>query len=159
MITIRQFDVKDLEDMLQIEKSSFSHPYNKSTFLLLISVYNTGFLVAEYDKKVVGYVIYSANPSGTIVSIAVAPTERRKGIGSRLLGEAIDELRSRVPRIELQVSAKNIGAISFYCKHGLTPSGILKNYYPDGSDAMVMKLDTNEITDISDRQKSMAKLI
>ncbi len=70
MIAIRQFDAKDFEDILQIEKSSFSHPYNKSIFLHLLSAYNTGFLVAERYGKVIGYIIYSADHSGTIVSIA-----------------------------------------------------------------------------------------
>ena len=156
MIAIRQFDAKDLEDILQIEKSSFSHPYNKSTFLHLLPAYNTGFLVAERDGKVIGYIIYSADHSGAIVSIAVNSTERRKGIGSKLLREAIRELISRVKTIELQVSANNINASIFYSKHGFKPSGIMKNYYPDGSDAILMKLDASEIPD---KPKSMAKLI
>ncbi|MBI2126273.1 MAG: ribosomal protein S18-alanine N-acetyltransferase [Thaumarchaeota archaeon] len=141
MIAIRQFDAKDLADILQIEKISFSHPYNKSTFLHLLSAYNTGFLVAEHDGKVIGYIIYSADHSGAIVSIAVNSTERRKGIGSKLLREAISELISRVKTIELQVSANNIDASVFYSKHGFKPSGIMKNYYPDGSDAILMKLN------------------
>lgn len=159
MITIRKCDIKDLADILRIEKSSFSHPYNKSTFLHLRSAYNTGFLVAEYDKKVVGYILYSADYAGTIVSIAVDQTERRKGIGSKLLRETISELISRVKTIDLQVSVKNMDASAFYSKHGFKPSGILKNYYPDGSDAIVMKLDTSEIMGVSDKPKSMAKLI
>lgn len=151
MISIRQFDAKDLEDILQIEKSSFSHPYNKSTFLHLFSTYNTGFLVAEHDG-IVGYIIYSVDHSGTIVSIAVDPTERRSGVGSKLLREAMSELCSRVKTIELQVSAKNTRAIAFYFKHGFKPSGILKNYYPDGSDAMIMKLDARGLY-VPDRPK------
>jgi ribosomal-protein-alanine N-acetyltransferase len=52
-------------------------------------------------------------------------------------------LSSGVKRVLLEVSEKNEPAKRVYEKAGFKPTGVRKNYYPDGSDAILMELNFN----------------
>jgi len=74
-------------------------------------------LVAEEDEAVVGYVYagmedtdYMAlrGPAGALYDIVVDPAHRGKGIGRRLLDEALEFLKDRgAPRVVLSSATKN----------------------------------------------------
>jgi len=136
---LRRCKEKDLNQVLQIERICFKHPYDYFTFLYFLMKEPEGFYVAEENGCIVGYVISSVRGSkGTIISIAVILEFRRKGIGSKLMKESLDFLSKRVDHVELQVKINNIEAISFYRKFGFEEIGLIPNYYPDGEDALVM---------------------
>ena len=66
----------------------------------------------------------------SIVSLAnldmlfVAPSERGKGVGEQLLGDAEARMReSGVKEAHLYVALANDGAIRFYARHGWTDAG------------------------------------
>jgi len=75
-----------------------------------------------------------------LVTIAVDPVHRRKGLGELLLVamlEWADRLGMRVMTLEVRVS--NNGAQALYRKYGFTTQGLRKNYYSDnGEDALLM---------------------
>lgn len=75
-----------------------------------------------------------------ILTLAVAPQARRRGIGARLLGILIDQARGRGCRMMfLEVSARNLAAQALYHAHGFAPVGLRRRYYEDGSDALIMR--------------------
>lgn len=130
-IKVRKFRIEDMPEVLEIEKRSFKNPYDIQTFLYLWAVEPEGFFVAEVDGKVVGYVIASSR-KGEIVSIAVMPELRRRGIGRRLMKEAMGYLeRKGVKRVELMVRIGNVGAIKFYEGLGFKKVCIIPKYYLD----------------------------
>jgi len=136
---LRRCKKEDLDQVLQIERICFKHPYDYLTFLYFLMREPDGFYVAEENGRIIGYVISSVRGSkGTIISIAVIPEFRRKGIGSKLMRESLNFLSKRVNHVELQVKTNNIEAISFYKKLGFEEIGLVPNYYPDGQDALVM---------------------
>lgn len=136
---LRRCKEKDLNQVLQIERICFKHPYNHFTFLYFLMKEPDGFYVAEENGRIIGYVISSVKGGkGTIISIAVIPEFRRKGIGSKLMKESLNFLSKKVDHVELQVKVSNIEAISFYRKLGFEEIGLIPNYYPDSEDALVM---------------------
>jgi len=127
---IRAFELKDLIQVVEIEKSSFPRTaYDPSTLLFLSQYYR--FLVYD-DGKILGYVIYDPK-DGHIISIAVLPESRRKGIGRGLVEEVFKECK----RAWLEVRVSNEGAQRFYEKLGFKKKGKIERYYGD-EDALIM---------------------
>ena len=87
---IRSFTFSDLDRILQIELQSFpKSPYDWATFINLHYLYPETFLVyvrPTLDRKeghILGYIVFTKE--GHIISIAVHPQHRRRGIGKELL--------------------------------------------------------------------------
>ena len=137
--TIRGCRISDLHEVAEIEKVSFPDPYDKATFLRFLVWENEGFLVAEDQGRILGYVIASSGQgSGLIASIAVSPNYKRMGIGSTLMRAALDYLIGKVREVKLQVSVTNTAAIDLYIKFFFRETGRIQRYYPNGDDALLM---------------------
>lgn len=76
-----------------------------------------------------------------ILTICVTPDARRRGLGRALLLAAHDEALHRGARkLFLEVADHNDPAHRLYTALGFVEVGRRRNYYPDGSDAVVMRL-------------------
>lgn len=77
-------------------------------------------VVAATDERIVGTVIAGWDGHrGWIYHLAVAPELRRRGLGRQLMDEAEDRLRALgCPKINLQVRAENVAAVTFYERLG-----------------------------------------
>jgi len=63
---------------------------------------------------------------------------REKGYGSYLMSYLIKECeKSKINKIFLEVSSTNITAEKFYSRFDFSTVGIRRNYYKDGSDALL----------------------
>jgi len=138
---IREFKRPDIKRVLEIEMESFKDPYPAS---ILIDIYNlgAGFLVAQQDNIVVGYIIFwiRYEDEGHIISIAVDKNYRRKGIGAELVNYAIEIFKKcNVREIKLEVRIGNGEARKFYTKMSFKEKKIFEKYYEDGEDAVIMK--------------------
>ena len=134
---IRKFKRSDLGAILRIEEQAFPKaPYNRVTFLYYASICPSTFLVYEgggkNGREIIGYVIFY--PGGHIVSIAVHPAYRRRGIGTKLAEEALKRTKG-VAIVEVRES--NDVAIQFYTRLGFARQTIIPRYYGD-EDAVVM---------------------
>ena len=140
---IREFKRQDIKRVLEIENRSFKDPYPPK---ILIDIFNlgAGFLVAQEDNIVVGYIIFwiRFEDEGHIISIAVDDEYRRKSVGSQLVETALKIFkRYNVNIIKLEVRVSNGGAIKFYNEMGFNKKEILKKYYEDFEDAVLMEMD------------------
>jgi ribosomal-protein-alanine N-acetyltransferase len=94
-----------------------------------------GFLVAEVDGNVAGYIVANlrerqGNEEGHILSIAVDPAHRRRGLGTELIKEIVKVFQNKGIRLlSLEVKASNDDARKFYLNLGFEEIGILKRYY------------------------------
>jgi ribosomal-protein-alanine N-acetyltransferase len=85
-----------------------------------------------------------AGDEAEILTVAVEPETRRRGIGSTLLTEATTMAASlSVRSVFLEVSTNNIAAQQMYSRSGFTQIGRRPNYYSDQSDALVLRLELN----------------
>jgi ribosomal-protein-alanine N-acetyltransferase len=76
-----------------------------------------------------------------VQTMAVAPDQRRRGLGQQLLTELLDEAARRsCPHVDLEVRADNDPAIQLYLRNGFEQIGVRRGYYqPSGTDALVMR--------------------
>ena len=140
---IREFRPTDIRRVHEIETMSFSHPYDVNILKELFD-FGAGFLVAQIENYVVGYVIFWINDenNGHIISLAVDKNYKRQKIASKLIKRAIATfIEFSIFTITLEVRFKSKEAIDFYEAIGFKKDKFVSNYYEDGSDAFKMSLN------------------
>lgn len=143
-IHFRHINQSDLDEIIAIEKESFSYPWSPRFFLQELRVPCARSLLAVQGGKAVGYVIYWLLPGeADIHNLAVHPAYRRLGIGRSLLREVIEEAkRNGSIRVTLEVRRSNEAAQMLYQSVGFVARGVRKGYYSDdGEDALAMALE------------------
>ena len=81
MITVRAMQVKDAEQVSELERMIFSQPWSYQGFVDSLSLPNTVFLVAEENNKILGYIgMYLSIDEGEITNVAVSPEMRCHGL-------------------------------------------------------------------------------
>jgi ribosomal-protein-alanine N-acetyltransferase len=135
---IRKATERDFDVIYEIELMSFKDPYPHAFLQTLQSLNPETFFVAEHAGTPVGYIIATEDRGhGHILAIAVHPSEKRKGIGKRLIVELLQTLRSLgVITVRLEVRRGNIEAQKFYEYHGFIYSHAIERYYDD-EDALI----------------------
>ena len=128
---IRHMCEKDLEQVVEIEKSIFSRPWSFEAFRDSFSLEHTIYLVAVEQEKVVGYCgMYHVFNEGEIVNVAVASECRRQNVAKRLLERLFFEsVKKGVDNFFLEVRESNEPAIALYEHFGFEKAGIRKNFY------------------------------
>jgi len=98
-------------------------------------------LVATDDAKIVGFILTEENPPlAHIVTLDVAETHRRFGVGTQLLQESEAHLVFRgVRTVLLETATTNEAGIAFWERHGYRKEAVLKNYYSGRLDAFEMR--------------------
>ena len=75
-----------------------------------------------------------------ILTLAVHPERRRHGLGSALLGAAVDRaIASGARSMFLEVAVTNKAARALYAAHGFVEAGLRRRYYSDGTDALILR--------------------
>jgi len=141
-IKVRKFSPADLKHIIEIERSSFAiDAFSKFTFMNFYYKRKCLFIIAEVLGVISGYMVTCiANEKGHVVSIAVSPSHRCKGIGKALVNYTLDHLKkSSIKILELEVRTTNLKGIGFWEKMGFYPLNIISHYYHDGTAALEMR--------------------
>lgn len=150
--TVRKFEREDLERVMHINEKCLPENYSSYFYLGLYEKYPETFLVADTGDQVQGYIMCRIERGWSkignlipvrlshIVSIAVMPEYRRRGIGESLIVEAMKRGREAYGANEgyLEVRVSNDPAIKLYDKLGFEQVKRNYGYYLDGEDAWVM---------------------
>lgn len=133
----------DLDDILRIEYSLYSHPWSRANFSDSL---DSGYLcrVARIGGELVGYfVVMLAVDEAHLLNISVADALQGKGYGSRLLRAAMDAACQQGGRsMLLEVRVSNEKAFSMYRHFGFEKIGVRRGYYPADfgrEDALVLR--------------------
>jgi ribosomal-protein-alanine N-acetyltransferase len=88
----------------------------------------------------IGHIKRGIVKQGHVVSIAVLPEYRRRGIATALMLRAMDSMKNKYGAAEvyLEVRVSNEPAIRLYEKLGFKKVKVLRGYYLDGEDAYLM---------------------
>ena len=143
---IRKFVPTDLKRVFEIENMSFSQSYGINMFQQLYEM-GIGFLVAEVDGYVIGYVMFwiKYEYQGHIISIAVDKNYRRQGAGTQLLVKAISILALlNIDAIYLEVNENNKEAVEFYKNFNFKVDRVVPGYYENGDGAIIMYIPLRE---------------
>ena len=144
---IRPVSSEDFYELLEIEtRAAPKSEYDLWELRLLHARYPDTFLV-EVRDKIDGYIVFS--PGGHIISMAVRPERRRCGIGTSLVQEAISHCAGKSLRLEVRVS--NLGAQKFYKKLGFEKRKLLRSYYHDHEDGLLMERPVKESGEVPER--------
>lgn len=111
---VRSAFEKDIDEVLEIERLSFSAPWTYHYFKLSL---NDIFIVCE-QKEILGYLIAclcETEKKAVILKVAVHPDHRRKGVAKALLKKSIQIISEEdVDEIELDVEMYQRGAVKLY---------------------------------------------
>ena len=93
------------------------------------------------NNRIIGVCVFQIIFSvAEITYFAIHPIHKRKGLGTTLLKETLKQLKTfTLEKIILEVSEKNIAARGFYHSFGFETICIRKNYYRDGSNALLQE--------------------
>jgi ribosomal-protein-alanine N-acetyltransferase len=130
-----------IENILPIEKSCYSNPWNYEHFLYEVhNQHSKSFVSISQKKELQGYLItHQILDQISILNIAVALNFRKQGIGTGLLHYLFDFARlNSVKTIDLEVRKSNLNALSLYRKEHFDIAGERKNFYSDGETAIIM---------------------
>jgi ribosomal-protein-alanine N-acetyltransferase len=120
-VRVRPFAPADLPGVLEIEQEAFPQHWrhDAASFLQVAGRYPY-FVVAEDDSGIVGYQFNTVDgAAGYLVRIAVRSCAASKGIGTRLMAEAIRYFAAhRVARILLNAEEQNTRAHALYERFG-----------------------------------------
>ena len=148
---LRKFNPDDLQNVMQINRVCLPENYSDFFFMDLHQRFPETFIVAEEDGKIAGYIMCRIEVGlsnfgfgglmrkGHVVSIAVLPQYRRKGIAQALISGALDGMQFyKAKQCFLEVRVTNDAATSLYKKLGFEITRTINGYYSDGEDAYVM---------------------
>jgi ribosomal-protein-alanine N-acetyltransferase len=149
--TLRRFNPADLDSVININRVCLPENYAAYFFLDTFNTLPETFIVAEYQGRVVGYIMCRIEhgfsdlrklrfaKKGHVISVAVMPDYRNKGLGYSLVEQALSALSAmQADECYLEVRTTNGPAINLYKKMGFELTRTVARYYFDGSDAYVM---------------------
>jgi len=150
---LRKFTMNDLPSVTQINQTCLPENYTDIFFVDLFRRHPETFLTAQVEEKIVGYIMCRVEvglssiglsglvKKGHIVSVAVLPEHRRKGIGQTLVIQAMEGMRKyNAKQCYLEVRVTNQEAVTLYKKLGFDVARTIHGYYADGEDAFVMNV-------------------
>ena len=138
MISVKQINEKDIDLCYELDSNT-------------ISLWSKKQWSKEFEKK--GIKVFGLLLSNIVIGICVfhvvldeaqinffvvRQKYRKKGFGSYLMNYLIKECEElNMNKLSLEVSHNNVIAEEFYSRFKFCTVGIRKNYYKDGSDALL----------------------
>jgi ribosomal-protein-alanine N-acetyltransferase len=158
---LRDYRRSDFEVIWELDQECFPPgiAYSRSELRAFLSQKAAETIVAERDGRVVAFVLgwRRSHTEGHVITLDVAASVRRHGLGQRLLGELERRFRAAgVKRVQLEAAVGNKSAIAFYEHLGYRKVAHLDRYYGPGLHAWKMAKtldDTGPCTTIPDRRE------
>lgn len=138
---VRRFRWSDMDRIDAIESASFGvDAYDRNLFAAFFDKCGELFLVAQHRRNLCGYMVTCIKGDrAEVVSIAVEPKSRQKGVATALMESTLRRVRRRrAARVVLMVKAANAPARRFYEKFGFQKVRLVRRYYEDSSDGILM---------------------
>jgi ribosomal-protein-alanine N-acetyltransferase len=148
---VRRCELEDLQAVIEINMSTLPEHYSDYFFESILKELPEAFIVTELEGKVVGYIMCKLEfgfsnfrklgfvKKGHVVSIAVVPEHRNKGLGKALMQEGISGMVSKkCDEVYLEVRVSNDSAVKMYEQLGFVIKTKIRGYYRDGEDAYLM---------------------
>ena len=138
-VSTRRAEVPDCVSLAEIHASAFKRGWSDAEFEALLLQPGVHALLGHYRNALgrriaAGFILYRlAADEAEILSVAVVPACRRRGIGKALIEEALRQLyRDGAKSIHLEVEDSNLAAIGLYRGVEFRESGRRAGYYAQG---------------------------
>ena len=148
-VVIEPMTEADLDQVLDIDVAAFREPREvreKSLREELARSWARIHVARTDGGRIVGYLLYwHVVDEAHVINVAVAPQERRHGIGRALVAHLLHHAKgSGIIKLLLEVRASNEAAIRLYESAGFTKFNVRSRYYNDGEDAVEMVLQPKD---------------
>ncbi len=135
------------ETLAALHAAAFDKPWSAADIAALIGGAGAYAVLAQ-DEAPLGMVMSRILfEEAGILTLAVAPEARRRGVGLALVGAAAGLARQGgASSLILEVGEDNPGAVALYERAGFVQAGRRRDYYDRGGrriDALLMRLDLN----------------
>ncbi|MGB8780058.1 MAG: N-acetyltransferase [Candidatus Bathyarchaeia archaeon] len=156
MLFISRERQSDISAVRKVNERAFKGPMEARLVDLLREANKaTISLVAKFDNRVVGHILFSpitieSNPKNMrglgLAPLAVLPEYQRRGIGSTLVTKGLEECRKK--RFEIVVV---LGDVRYYARFGFKPARLygLSNEYNADENFMVLELKEGALNSVS----------
>ncbi len=130
---------KDVLEIVNLELSILGETLGEEMILSELDSNFLTFLKIVDQDKIVGYIGFS-NVFGEveIINFLIIEAYQRMGLGQAVFDYMIKSIGD-YESITLEVKVNNQKGINFYLKNGFKEVSKRKNYYKDGSDALIYK--------------------
>jgi ribosomal-protein-alanine N-acetyltransferase len=133
----------DLPHLLRLERLGMTHPWTEPGLLEELRHPDSLMLIATLGATAGAIAFLAArrcSNEAEILRVVVDPSHRGRGIASRLLSAALEQLAHEgIQDFYLEVREDNAAALSLYEKFSFRVLARRSRYYPDGCAALVMK--------------------
>ncbi len=138
MISIKQINKKDIDLCYDLDSNTISL-WSKKQWANEFKKEGTKIFGLFITNLVIGICVFQVVlDEAQINYFAVNQKFRRRGFGSYLLRYLIKKCEElSLKKLLLEVSQNNVTAVRFYDQFDFFTVGIRKNYYKDGSDALL----------------------
>lgn len=141
MIEILKTTKEDIFDIVRLEEELLDSSIGSEMLLSELHNKYAHFLTAKLENQVIGYIGgWIIEGECELINFVVDKKHQRQKVGTKLLEKIIEiSHENNASKIILEVKKTNLQAIGFYKHHHFYEIGIRKNYYPDGTDALLMR--------------------
>jgi [ribosomal protein S18]-alanine N-acetyltransferase len=141
-VTIRDFRPDDLEAAYQLDQTCFEPgiAYTRGQIRAFLARDGAIAIAADGEEGLAAFAIGDvAGRRGHVITIDVAASQRRRGLGRRLLEALTSRMAAAGAReVRLEVDQRNTDAIRFYERMGFGRARALPDYYGPGRDGLRM---------------------
>lgn len=148
-LTIEDASITHLDRLYKIEMECFKREaFTKQQIAQLLISPNSISLIARENHEIVGFIIGMLTAEdnmlvGHVLTIDVALSNRRKGVGIKLLHEIEKIFKNKQAKVcRLEVREDNVAALSLYQKLGYKKVAKLEYYYGDAHGILLEKFLT-----------------
>jgi len=138
MISIKQINEKDIDLCYELDLNTISL-WSKKQWANEFKKEGTKIFGLLITNLVIGICVFHIVLDEAQINYFVVNKKfRKKGFGSYLMSYLIKKFEKlNLKKILLEVSQSNVTADKFYTHFGFSTVGIRKNYYKDGTDALL----------------------
>ena len=137
-VIIRPITVSDVSRIIDLEMKYLGETIGSDMLISESTNPTIKFLAIEKNNLLLGYIgWYHILGECEILNFVSDGAFQRKGYGQLLFNELIKQVDAT--RVILDVRVNNEKGMQFYLKNGFRKISIRKNYYSDGTDAIVME--------------------
>ena len=138
MISIKHINKKDIDLCYELDSNTISL-WSKKQWVNEFKKEGVKVLGIFLSESLIGISVFQVIPDEVQINFFVIKQKyRKKGFGTYLMNYLIKECKKlNIVKLYLEVSHNNINAEKFYSRFDFSTVGIRRNYYKDGSDALL----------------------
>ena len=144
MISIKHINEKDIDSCYELDSNTISL-WSKKQWAKEFKKEDTQVFGLLLSNLVIGVCVFQVVIDEAQINFFVVNKKyRKKGFGSHLMNYLIEECEKlNITKLLLEVSNTNVIAEQFYSHFDFFTVGIRRNYYKDGSDALLKEKKIN----------------